>query len=554
MPSNLATAYVQILPTTKGISGQLADELSGPAGSAGEAAGKIAGGKFGIGLKAGIAALGVGLAAVVKNAVEEGGQLEQSIGGIETLFKESADTVRDYAAVAYKTAGVGANEYMQQVTRFSASLLQSLGGDTAQAAEVANMAIIDMADNANKMGTDIQSIQNAYQGFAKQNYTMLDNLRIGYGGTKKEMERLLADAEKITGIKYDISNLNDVYQAIHVIQGELGITGTTAQEAASTIQGSFASMKAAASNFLGALAMGDDMEKPMTELIDSIETFLVGNLLPMVGRIVSALPGVIMTFIQEGLPRILDQLKEWMTSALENSEDIGKAIGKWVAQAIESLAQLIADYGPDLIELGLQIIAGIVVGLIEASPELVTALGKALGQLLKAGLELVGDFVELGAQIVGGIIQGITQKIGELFGATKDMLKGVIDSSKGYLGIESPSRVFADEVGAMIGLGVAEGIESTQKEVEKSINGLGGAALVDAQTLVSGTAQLTAGPVDNFEQNEPTIDAILQMGSAILARLNEMKLSVELDGVNVVKGLAPYSSQYSKDEGPSFVV
>lgn len=552
MASNLATAYVQILPTTKGISGQLTEALGGEAGKAGTTAGGFFSNNFGSVVKK--AVIGLGIGKLIKESVEEGGALEQSIGGIETLFKESADTVRDYAAVAYKTAGVGANEYMQQVTRFSASLLQSLGGDTAQAAEVANMAIIDMADNANKMGTDIQSIQNAYQGFAKMNYTMLDNLRIGYGGTKKEMERLLADAEKITGIKYDISNLNDVYQAIHVIQGELGITGTTAQEAASTIQGSFASMKAAASNFLGALAMGDDMEKPMTELIDSIETFLVGNLLPMVGRVVSALPGVIMTFIQEGLPRILDQLKEWMTSALENSEDIGKAIGKWVAQAIESLAQLIADYGPDLIELGLQIIAGIVVGLVEASPELITALGKVLGQLLKAGLELVGDFVELGAQIVGGIIQGITQKIGELFGATKDMLKGVIDSSKGYLGIESPSRVFADEVGAMIGLGVAEGIESTQKEVEKSINGLGGAALVDAQTLVSGTAQLTAGPVDNFEQNEPTIDAILQMGSAILARLNEMNLSLTLDGVNVVKGLAPYSSQYSKDEGPSFVV
>lgn len=169
---------------------------------------------------------------------------------METLFKGSADTVQEYAANAYKTSGLSANDYMETATSFAASLLQSLGGDTEKAAQVTEMAINDMSDNANKMGTDMSAIQYAYQGFAKQNYTMLDNLKLGYGGTKKEMERLLADATKISGVKYDISNLNDVYQAIHVIQENLGITGTTALEAATTIQGSAAMMKAAWQNML----------------------------------------------------------------------------------------------------------------------------------------------------------------------------------------------------------------------------------------------------------------------------------------------------------------
>ena len=202
--------------------------------------------------KAGTAAITAAAAGVVKNigaaAIQSYGEYEQLVGGVETLFKGSADTVQEYAANAYKTSGLSANDYMETATSFAASLLQSLGGDTEKAAQVTEMAINDMSDNANKMGTDMSAIQYAYQGFAKQNYTMLDNLKLGYGGTKKEMERLLADATKISGVKYDISNLNDVYQAIHVIQENLGITGTTALEAATTIQGSAAMMKAAWQN------------------------------------------------------------------------------------------------------------------------------------------------------------------------------------------------------------------------------------------------------------------------------------------------------------------
>ena len=197
----------------------------------------------------------------------EGADLQQSIGGIETLFKDSAEKVKQNAANAYRTAGMSANEYMELTTSFSASLLSSLGNDTSKAADIADMAMTDMSDNANKMGTDMERITDAYQGFAKQNYTMLDNLKLGYGGTKTEMERLLADAQKITGVKYDINNLSDVYSAIHVIQGELGITGTTAKESAETFSGSLASMKAAFKNVLGNLSLGEDIGDELFALI-----------------------------------------------------------------------------------------------------------------------------------------------------------------------------------------------------------------------------------------------------------------------------------------------
>ena len=253
-------------------------------------------------LKKVIVAAGIGKA--FKATLDEGAALQQSLGGIETLFKGSADKVKGYANEAYKTTGLSANAYMENVTGFSASLLQSLGGDTNKAAETANMAMIDMSDNANKMGTSMESIQMAYQGFAKQNYTMLDNLKLGYGGTKQEMQRLLADAEKLTGVKYDINNLSEVYNAIHAIQENLDITGTTAKEAASTFTGSFQAMKASAQNVLGKLALGENILPSLNALLETTSTFLFNNFLPMVGNIFSGL-GLVLT---EGISQIASQL------------------------------------------------------------------------------------------------------------------------------------------------------------------------------------------------------------------------------------------------------
>lgn len=302
MATELGQAYVQIMPSAKGISGMIKNAITPEASAAGQSAGMTIGSSIASIATKVIAAAGIGKA--FSAAISEGANLQQSLGGIDTLFKDSAEKVKGYANEAFRTAGLSANAYMENVTGFSASLLQSLGGDTAKAADVANMAMIDMSDNANKMGTSMDRIQDAYQGFAKQNYTMLDNLKLGYGGTKTEMERLLADAEKLTGVKYDINNLADVYQAIHAIQGQLDITGTTAKEASSTFSGSFAAMKASAQNVLGKLALGENVLPALQALQDTTSTFLFNNFIPMVSNVFSGL-GLLLT---EGLSKVASQL------------------------------------------------------------------------------------------------------------------------------------------------------------------------------------------------------------------------------------------------------
>ena len=317
MATELGQAYVQIMPSAKGISGAIQNAISPEASAAGKSAGSTLGSTLVKAVTGVIAAAGIGKAFTA--ALSEGAALQQSLGGIETLFKGSADKVKAYANEAYRTTGLSANAYMENVTGFSASLLQSLGGDTNKAAEIANMAMVDMSDNANKMGTSMDRIQDAYQGFAKQNYTMLDNLKLGYGGTRTEMERLLADATKLTGVKYDINNLSDVYQAIHAIQGKLDITGTTAKEAATTFSGSFASMKAAAQNVLGKLALGEDIMPSLKALAKTTSTFLFKNFIPMVGNILRGLPTVIGTVLKEGIAAIFgDGIAKSITDKIYN--------------------------------------------------------------------------------------------------------------------------------------------------------------------------------------------------------------------------------------------
>lgn len=342
MATNLGKAYVQIMPSAKGISGMISKELDGEVKSAGQSAGN----SLISTIKNAILAAGIGK--LFATSLFEGGKLQQSLGGVETLFKNNAETVKQYANEAYRTTGLSANAYMENVTGFSASLLQSLGGDTAKAAKVANMAMVDMADNSNKMGTSMEMIQNAYQGFAKQNYTMLDNLKLGYGGTKKEMERLLADAQKLTGVKYDINNLADVYEAIHVIQKELDITGTTAKEASTTLQGSFNAMKASFLNLLGNLSLGQEIRPSLYALAKTTSTFLVGNFLPMVGNILKGLP----TLIIGAFSGLTEQLE-----GILGEEVVSKIIGylDQVSVAVESFIEVLTgtmskQEGIDLME------------------------------------------------------------------------------------------------------------------------------------------------------------------------------------------------------------
>lgn len=304
MATELAKAYVQIIPSAQGISGKIQQAIEPDA----EVAGTSFGGKLVGKIKGVIATAAIGKA--LASTISEGAALEQSLGGIETLFKDSADKVKANAAKAYQTAGMSANDYMELTTSFSASLLSSLAGDTSKAADVADMAMVDMSDNANKMGTNMEDIKNAYQGFAKQNYTMLDNLKLGYGGTKSEMERLLADAQKISGVEYNIDNLSDVYSAIHVIQGELDITGTTAKEASTTISGSFNSLKAAAKNAMGQITLGMDVGPALNQLATTLVTFAAGNLIPAIWNIASALPTAIITFISALGPQLFTVVSE----------------------------------------------------------------------------------------------------------------------------------------------------------------------------------------------------------------------------------------------------
>ena len=292
--TTLGTAYVQIQPKATGISGAISEALGGEA----EAAGTSAGSKIGAFAKKALAKVAIGAAVIktVKGALDEGAKLQQSyLGGLDTLYGAAADGARKYAreAAAY---GVSMNTYAEQAVSFGAALKSAYGGDTQKAMEAANNAIKDMADNAAKMGTPIESVQQAYQGFAKGQYMLLDNLKLGYGGTKTEMERLLKDAQALTGVEYDINNLGDVYDAIHVIQGELGLTGVAAEEASQTLSGSAGAMKASFQNLLGSLALGENVKPAMQNLVSSIGTFGFKNHIPMIGRVIKSLPSAIGVF------------------------------------------------------------------------------------------------------------------------------------------------------------------------------------------------------------------------------------------------------------------
>lgn len=461
------------------------------------------------------------LAELGKQSIMGFAEQEQLIGGVDTLFKESSAQVQQYANEAYKTAGLSANEYMETVTSFSASLLQSMGGDTQAAAEKANRAITDMSDNANKMGTDMTSIQNAYQGFAKQNYTMLDNLKLGYGGTKQEMERLLADAEKFSGIKYDISSYADIVDAIHVVQTEMGITGTTAKEAATTIQGSSAAMKSAWSNLLTGMSNENlDLDKLVQNVIDSVNTFadnliprlqimlprfaeglnkLVTGLIPYVGPalelllpslvqgigglvsgIVQALPAAVEA-ITAVVPMLVEQITILLPQILNAGIDIIAALASGIGESLPALipaavdaiitvAEGLVDHVDEIIIAAGSLIAALTQGLIEALPRLVVRLPEIIGAIVKGLLSGMAAIGEVGVQLVRGLWEGISSSATWLW----NKLSGWCDDILGWVlhlfGINSPSKVFADEVGKFIPPGITLGVEQAMPRAMRDMS------------------------------------------------------------------------------------
>lgn len=352
-----------------------------------------------------------GLVNIGKEAIKNYADYEQLIGGVETLFKESADVVEGYANNAYKTAGLSANEYMETVTSFSASLLQSLDGDTAKVAEVSNMAVTDMADNANKMGTSMSMIQSAYQGFAKQNYTMLDNLKLGYGGTKTEMERLLADATKISGVKYDISSLNDVYQAIHVIQGELGITGTTAKEASTTISGSLNSMKSAWQNLLTGIADDNaDFEGLIGNFVESIMTF-ADNIVPRIEIVMDGLVDLILGMADTLLPKVLDiavNLVQNLVSGITNN--IGTLMTT-INQMINTMLNALIGMLPQILQAGIQVIVSLITGIAQALPTLIPQIVEAVVLMVETLIDNLDLIIDAGIQLIIGLADGLIKAL-----------------------------------------------------------------------------------------------------------------------------------------------
>lgn len=401
MSTTVGQAYVQILPTTKGIKGKLTSALAGEADDAGRTTGTTLGSKMGSFARKAIVAAGIG--AAISKSITQGSQLQQSLGGVETLFKQSANKVKQYAAQSYKTTGLSANEYMQNVTSFSASLISSLGGNTRKAADLANTAMVDMSDNANKMGTDMETITQTYQSLARGNYAMLDNLKLGYGGTKTEMERLMADAEKLTGEHYTVGDFGDTVKAIHAIQKNLGITGTTAKEAATTFEGSFNQMKAAANDLLGNIALGTNIKQSMQNLTVSIKTFVQGNLLPMLQNIVDA------------LPQVLDGLEPAIASLLP-------VIIKGVSEILTSVIELLASSAPQLASLAVTLASALIKGFASVDWGAVgVAIMQGIGDSFKAnpgataaGLAALGVYMKSKLSGVFGSLGGFKLSLGGL--------------------------------------------------------------------------------------------------------------------------------------------
>ncbi len=390
-------------------------------------------------ITAATAAAATGIAALTKGAVNNFGEYEQLVGGVDTLFKESSQKVQQYADEAYKTSGLSANAYMETITSFSASLLQGLGGDTAAAAEIGNMAVIDMADNANKMGTSMESIQNAYQGFAKQNFTMLDNLKLGYGGTQAEMARLINDsgvmgdtfvatAENVKDIPFD-----KMIEAIHEVQTNLGITGTTALEASTTIQGSAASMKAAWTNLVSGLGQDtENFDKLIMNFVDSLDT-TIGNVIPVVQRVLDKIPNLLTALVPKLINIVNNVITQILPSLATAAVQIVAAIAQLLPTIVEAIVQIIpqlltalTDNLPTLLEGIIGCITALIAGLAEVLPMIVEAIIEIIPMLITALVNAIPQLLQATVQLLMAIVQAIPLIIPPLLAKLPEIIQTII--------------------------------------------------------------------------------------------------------------------------------
>lgn len=569
----LAKAYVQIVPSAEGIQAALQAALGGlpqEGERQGQKTGRSFAAKFASVASRAITAAGLGKALAA--SLNEGGALQQSLGGVETLFRSSADTVKAYAADAWQSAGLSANDYMQNVSGFAAALRASFDGSeeavSAAMAESANQAMVDMADNANKMGTAMESIQMAYQGFAKQNYTLLDNLKIGYGGTKAEMERLLADAQELSGVKYDIGNLADVYDAIHVIQQELGITGTTALEASTTLSGSFAAMGAAAQNLLGNLALGEDLQPSLDALGESVHTWLADNLLPMVGNILKGLPqiaGAVLEEMAEQVPvlqplvNILGFLGEHMDVLAVAATAAAGAMAAYKAQlAVSGIvsAATKALNGMTVAQWASKAAQDALNGAMKANPIgiVVTLLGGLAAALVTAynTSESFRNKVNAAFTAVHNVVMPVINTLKSALDGLKSAISGAISGVKAFLGMEDSSSggmsaslgedmdLIADKAEAN-----ALRMENVRKAAQKAltdsvtrttggVTGLSGAAEAAskvAASVVESVSDTLTQTVDGVTTTTETIREILSDGTTQQRKIITTTSQEMVDGV-----------------------
>lgn len=484
---SLGTAYVQVVASADGIKGSLTKALSGEASAAGSSAGSL----LGSNLKKALVAAGIGTALVsgFKAAIAETGSLQQSyIGGLDTLYGNAADKAREYARAAQE-AGISQSNYSEQAVSFGAALKQAYGGDTSQALEAANKAILDMADNSAKMGTPLQSIQDAYQGFAKQNYTMLDNLKLGYGGTKTEMERLLADAQKISGVEYDINNLGDVYEAIHVIQGELGLTGVAADEAKNTLTGSFEGMKAAWANLLGNIGLGENVESSLGAFVDSASNYLFNNLIPTIGTIFKSLPTVISSFLGKGLPKLAKSGTKLIMNLAKGAQ---KEMPKMIKTLVKGITNMAKSFGSNIgtfINAGMKLIASLAQGLSKALPSLIAAVPKIVASIASGIAKKLPSILSTGVKIIVTLASGIIKAIPKLIASIPKIVTAITSAF---------AKVQWGTIGKNLIAKISSGLSSAVGKVKTVISKVISAITSPLRTAISTVKTIVGNIKDKF--------------------------------------------------------
>lgn len=531
MPNNntVARAYVQIVPSAEGIKGSITSALGGEASSAGSQLG----GMLSTGIKGAVVAGVAGLGAIIGGALTEGGALQQSLGGVETLFKDSAGQVIAAANEAYRTAGVSANSYMEQVTSFSATLLQGLGGDTAAAASYADKAIVQMSDNANKMGTSMESIQYAYQGFARDNYTMLDNLKLGYGGTQAEMARLindsgvLGDSIEVTAETVKDVPFSSIIDAIQVIQDNLGITGTTAKEAATTLTGSFASVKAALSNVLAGLALGQDLGPALNALSSTLSTFLSGNLIPALYNILSALPGALVTFISTlgpqlaaGLSTIVPQMMTTGAQMLQSlSAGLAQGIPNFLAQALPMLLQftenLRANFS-NIVDAGIDLLLNFVQGIANGLPTLIEYVPTIISNIAGLINDNAPKILAAGVQIIVTLVKGLINAIPTIIANIPQIIGAIVDTITAFNWLNLGATVIKTLGNGLTSMasGLKGFMESTLSGAIDYLKSLPKQALQWGKDMISGFIDGIVGSVGGI------VNAVKDVGSAIASYLH----------------------------------